>query len=252
MFPDLPDVHFAVFVAVGFTASFFDGTSGMGYGAACTSFLLGLGLSPAAASASVHCAETFTSAAAAFSHWKFGNVDEKLFRRLVLPGVLGGMLGVCVLTSVPGERIRPFMATYLALMGFLILRRAWRGISGRGLARAPVVPLGLAGGFLDAVGGGGWGATVTSTLVARGKEPRFAIGTAHAAEFFVTAAQAAAFVTFAGLTFWRVIAGLLIGGVLAAPLAAFLCKRIPERSMTALVGAVVMALSLRTLWQVFW
>jgi hypothetical protein len=164
----------------------------------------------------------------------------------VLPGVAGGVVGAYVLSELPGERLRPFVAAYLLAMGLYICWRALRRVERAALTRR-VVPLGLVGGFFDAIGGGGWGPIVTTHLVANGHEPRMAIGSVNLAEFFVTVAQAATFFVMLGIVHWPVIAGLVLGGVLAAPLAALVCRRLPARATMLLVGLLISVLSARTL-----
>ena len=237
-----------LFVAVGFAAQLIDGALGMAYGVSSTTFLLSIGISPAAASASVHAAEIFTTGVSGLSHLRFGNVDRGLFRRLLIPGVIGGASGAYLLTSIPGQIIKPFVSAYLLIMGFWILLRAFKEMRMTQAGRE-VIPLALFGGFFDAIGGGGWGPIVTTTLVARGVEPRLTIGSVNLAEFFVTVVESVVFVLTIGLSYWQIIAGLLIGGVLAAPLAAYVCKRIPARPLMILVGVLIIALSLRTMVQ---
>ena len=239
---------FLLFVAIGFAAQLVDGALGMAYGVTAMTVLLSLGIPPAPASASVHTAEVVTTGISGLSHWGFGNVDRYLFQRLVVPGMIGGAIGAYVLTAVPGEAVRPFVSAYLLAMGALILLKAMRPPAPprepRGLR-----PLGLLGGFLDAVGGGGWGPIVTSTLVGTGAAPRYAIGSVNAAEFFVTVVVAATFVVTIGVTHPRVVAGLLVGGALAAPLAAYVVRYLPTRPLMILVGTVVVLLSARGLVQ---
>lgn len=249
------DLGIFLYIAVGFAAQVVDGALGMAYGVTSTSFLLGLGapaITPAVASASVHVAEIFTTAASGLAHLRFGNVDKGLFRRLVIPGAIGGSLGAYVLTAVPGERIRPFVALYLMAMGALVLRRALRPgqRSAPSLAGRFLLPLGGIGGFCDAIGGGGWGPIVTSTLVARGSNPRSAIGSVNLAEFFVTLAESIAFVLTLGQSLaqmGQVILGLVLGGVVAAPVAAYICRRVPVRGLMGAVGALIILLSARTI-----
>jgi len=195
----------------------------------------------------VHTAEVFTTGVSGMSHWRLGNVDRELFRRLVVPGVCGGVLGAYVLTALPGETIKPFVAVYLLAIGVLMIVKALRRIPER-VVRTKLIRLGLAGGFLDAIGGGGWGPIVTGTLVARGNNPRLTIGSINLAEFFVTASQSAVFLALLGLVNWRISAGLMAGGVLAAPLAAVLCRRLPSRALMGLVGALIILLSARTIY----
>jgi uncharacterized membrane protein YfcA len=234
------------FVLVGFLAQLIDGTLGMAYGVSATSFLLVLGVPPAAASASVHAAEVFTTGISGLSHYGFGNVDRFLVRRLVIPGVIGAVLGAYVLVSIPTGVIKPVVAAYLLVMGLVIIVKSTRRVS-EWQVRTHLVPLGFLGGFLDALGGGGWGPIVVSTLVARGNNPRFTIGSVNFAEFFVTLAAAMTFVFTVGLGYWRPIAGLAVGGAAAAPLAAYVTKRAPTRKLMVVVGILIVLLSLRTL-----
>jgi len=245
---------FWLFLAVGFTAQLIDGALGMAYGVVSASMLLALGVPPANVSASVHASKVFTGAASAASHTLHKNVVRRLFIPLALAGVLGGVLGAYLLTAMEADKIKPYVVGYLALMGLVILWRAYRADPDRvpGPFRHPV-PLGVTGGFLDALGGGGWGPTVTSTLIGAGTEPRCAIGTSNTAEFFVAVAVSSAFL-YALLTGrWEdadqllrhawAVGGLIVGGVAAAPLAAWLTKRLPMRQMTWVVGAVVLGLA---------
>jgi len=241
-----------LFAAVGFAAQMIDGALGMAYGVSATTVLLGLGVPPAAASASVHAAEVFTTGASGAAHWRLGNVDRRLVLRLAVPGVVGGALGAYALSSVPGDAVRPYVSAYLLVMGALILWKALRRAPARAEPPRRVAPLGFFGGLLDAVGGGGWGPMVTSTLLGNGAKPRHVIGSVNAAEFFVTAATAATFLLTIGLDLWPVIAGLVAGGVLAAPFAAYATRHIPDRPLMILVGAVVVLLSLRGIVQWAW
>jgi uncharacterized membrane protein YfcA len=234
------------FAFIGFVAQSIDGALGMAYGVSCTSMLLAFGYSPAAASASVHMAEIVTSGVSGHFHWRLGNVDPVLFRNLVWPGMIGGAIGAYALTSIPAEVITPWIAVYLALMGVRILIKAWNGRP-PALSAQRVEALGFTGGLLDAMGGGGWGPIVTSTLVGRGHEPRMAIGSVNRAEFFVTVVQSATFVLTIGLSNWRVVLGLCAGGALAAPLAARVARRLQAKHLMIAVGVLIILLSLRTL-----
>jgi uncharacterized protein len=242
-----------LFIAIGFAAQVIDGALGMAYGATAATMLLSLGVTPSVASASVHAAEVFTSGASGAAHWRLGNVDRALLRRLAVGGVVGGVIGVFVVTALPGPIIRPFVSAYLFVMGSLIVWRALRPRMGEGRAAASssrpryLTPLGFVGGFLDTIGGGGWGAMVTSSLIGRGVIPRFAIGSANTAEFFVTAMVTVTFVATIGLELWPVIASLVAGGVLAAPFAALITRRLPDRPLMLMVGVVILLLSLRGL-----
>jgi uncharacterized protein len=235
-----------LFVAVGFAAQIVNGALGMAYGVISTSVLMSFGVTPAVASASVHAAEVFTTGASAFSHWRLGNTDKRLVARLAIPGAIGGILGAYVLTELPADLVRPFVHAYLAAIGGLLL---WKGLQQPIEAALPkhVSLLGLSGGFLDAIGGGGWGALVASTLAATGTRMRYAIGSTNAAEFVVTMTVSATFVFTIGLELWPMITGLIIGGVVAAPLAAYMTRLLPDRPLMILVGIVILALSLRGL-----
>jgi len=244
---------FLLFAVVGFLAQLVDGALGMAYGVISSTVLLSFGVPPATASASVHAAEVFTTAASAGSHAVHRNVNWKLFAPLALGGVTGGMLGAFVLTSIDGELIRPWIAGYLAVMGGLILWRAWRGVRPRPFPMAATGPLGLVAGFLDAIGGGGWGPTASSAMVGAGADTRLSIGTVNAAEFFVTAAISATFLAALLTGHWEqaegfahhawAVGGLIVGGLLAAPLAGWVVKTVPLRPLTWAVGVLVLALA---------
>jgi len=243
--------EFILFVAVGFAAQLVDGAIGMAYGLSGTTVMLSLGFPPATASASVHAAEVFTTGVSGLSHWRFGNVDWRFVRRLAVPGMLGGAAGAYLLTTLPGDAVAPFVSAYLLMMGAWILWKAFRD-DRRAAADGPprwIAPLGLGGGFLDAVGGGGWGPMVASTLLGHGTTPRVAIGSVNFAEFFVTATVSATFLGTIGLELWPIIVGLILGGALAAPLAAYAARTIPDRPLMILVGSVIVLLSIRGLVQ---
>jgi uncharacterized protein len=248
------DQEFWIFLGVGFLAQLVDGALGMAYGVVSSTVLLAFGVSPAMASASVHVAEVFTTAASGTSHALHKNVDWKLFRRLVLPGALGGIVGAYVLTEIDGNAIKPFITGYLAAIGVFILYKALHIEQPKpreiGMEAAP---LGLIGGFLDAVGGGGWGPVVTSSLVASGGAPRQTIGTVNTAEFVVTVAISATFIValFAGT--WEgakniaghawAVGGLIVGGVIAAPIAAWVVKIVPQKTLMIMVGALIVVVA---------
>ncbi len=230
------------YAGIGFLAQMVDGALGMAYGVISTSFLLGAGIPPAAASASVHAAEVVTTGLSGLSHAYFRNVDRKLFVRLAMAGVIGGAVGAYLLSSVPADAVRPFIAVYLGIMGIVILRRALLWGRRHEPKETPVAPLGFIGGLLDALGGG-WGPIVVSTLIGRGTAPRYSIGTVNAAEFFVTLATSITFIVTLGIQHWTVILGLLAGGAVAAPFAGFFSKRIPARPFTYAVGIAIVLLA---------
>ncbi|MBB5878301.1 MULTISPECIES: sulfite exporter TauE/SafE family protein [unclassified Xanthomonas] len=231
------------FVLVGLAAQLVDGALGMAFGLVSSSVLLSLGLPPAVVSASVHSAEVFTTGASGLSHLALGNVDKRLFLRLALPGMVGGVAGAYVLTQLPGELIRPFVYLYLlALAVLILLRAAGRALPRREVRRVPL--LGFVAGLLDASGGGGWGPVATSTLLAHGGQARTTIGTVNAAEFLVTLSISLTFLLTMGVQHLDIVLGLLVGGMLAAPLAALLVKRVRERWVLVSVGLLVLGISL--------
>lgn len=234
---------------VGLFAQVIDGALGMAYGITATTFLLSSGVSPAAATASVHLAEVFTTGFSAFSHWKFGNVNKALFKRLLIPGVIGAVLGAYVITSIDGSVIKPYIAGYLLLMGLYVLSKAFRKLKQRREPPKHVAGLALTGGFVDAVGGGGWGPVVTTSLIGSGHDPRQTIGSVNAAEFFLTMVGGAVFAILGGFTHWTVIAGLIVGGLFAAPFAAWLCSRLPARVLLIIVGVLISSLSTFNLYK---
>ena len=241
-----------IFIVVGFMAQMVDGAIGMAYGITSTSVLLSLGIPPSTASACVHAAETFTTGASGLAHWKFGNVDRRLLWSLAVPGVIGGVMGAYALTHIPGDALKPYISSYLLLLGlFIIYKAVHRKPSFVDVPPNNVAPLGLMGGFVDAIGGGGWGPIVTSTLLGQGATPRYAIGTVNLAEFFVTLAISATFLLTIGLELWPIISGLIIGGIIAAPFAALATKHLPAKALMIIVGCVIVGLSLRTLSKVF-
>ncbi len=240
-------LELALFTLAGFLAQLIDGTISMGYGVSATTLLLSFGVPPAAASASVHTAEVVATAFSAWNHWRFKNVIASFVKRLLIPGVIGSVAGAYVLTTIPGDVIKPFMAAYLILMGIVILAKAWRGSVHVG-SEKHIEVLGLAGGFCDSVGGGGWGPIVAGTLLARGNPPRTTIGSVAFAEFFVTVAASATLLVTVGVSSWMPIAGLALGGAIASPFAARLTGRIPARPLMVIVGIVVILLSIRTIF----
>jgi uncharacterized membrane protein YfcA len=242
---------FVLFVAIGFAAQMIDGAVGMAYGLSATSVLLSFGIAPATASASVHAAEVFTTGVSGISHWKFGNVRWPMVVRLAIPGMIGGAIGAYVLTELPIDTVKPIITGYLLLMGIWILWKAFTGNGTPSTRPTWVVPLGFGGGFLDAAGGGGWGPIVTSTLLGQGATPRYTIGSVNAAEFFVALVISITFIGTIGLDLWPIIAGLILGGAIAAPIAAYMAKTIPDKPLMLLVGAVIILLSIRGIVQLF-
>lgn len=243
------ELSILVFIVVGFFAQMIDGALGMAYGVSSNTFLLSVGVPPAAASASVHMAEVVTTAISGASHWKLGNLDWKLIKRLAIPGVLGAIVGAYLLTQAPGDILKPIISGYLLIMGVVILVKALRNNHQERKVTSHISILGVIGGFFDAIGGGGWGPIVTTTLVARGNNPRQTIGSVNFSEFFVTFSQSVVFVfTLALGDYWQIILGLLIGGAIAAPLAAFMTKKLPIKALMIAVGILIILLSIRTIY----
>jgi len=234
--------EFYWFIVIGLFAQLVDGALGMAFGLISSSVLLSMGLPPAAVSASVHAAEVVTTGVSGASHAYFRNIDKRLFWQLTLSGVVGGIIGAYALTRLPGEALRPFVYLYLLVLAVLILlRAAGRLVPKREIRRVPV--LGFFAGLLDASGGGGWGPLATSTLLASGGQARTTIGTVNAAEFVVTLAVSITFLLTIGLQHLEIVLGLLIGGALAAPLAAWLVRHVRERVVLIAVGLLVLCIS---------
>jgi len=255
-------VSLLVFLIIGFFAQFIDGTVGMGYGAFSASLLIGMGIMPALASASIHTAEIFTTLFSGISHLRFGNVKKDWLLRLIIPGAVGGGLGAWFLASLPGSTMKPFVAGFLLIMGMLMLyrfippkraaptSRLSKALSDPKNSSKKIPALGFIAAFFDAVGGGGWGPIATPGLIlTEDEEPRKVVGTVNMAEFFITIVIATTFFFTLGTEEynWGTIGMLLIGGVIAAPLAAYLCKKLPTRALGILVGIALVGFNLRTL-----
>lgn len=241
------DTKFFIWLAAGFFAQLIDGALGMAYGISSTTFLLTTGVSPAVASASVHLAEIFTTAVSGISHWRFGNVDKELFKKLAIPGIIGALIGATLVSYFDGNALKPFISFYLLIMGMVVLVK---GIKNKIVEKKSInIPfLGLIGGFADSSGGGGWGPIVTTTLLSRGNAPRTTIGTVNAAEFLVAVAASGVFTLFIGITGWSIIIGLILGGVLAAPLGAWMAKIVSQRFLLITVGFVIILLSAKNIF----
>ena len=249
---DFSSVGFAdilPFILVGFVAQMIDGALGMAFGVISNTLLISMGIPPAAASGIVHTIKNFTGAVSAVSHIYYRNVDWRLFWRLLIPGLIGGVLGAYALIELPERWAKPLVLSYLAAIGLFLL---WRGLTRRHKERQPriVEPVGFAGGFLDAAGGGGWGPIVTSNLIVQGGTPRMAVGTVNTAEVFLALAITLTFVSAIGFSGLGPPAlGLLIGGVAAAPFGGFVAARVSARWMLPLVGVVLSVTSLYGLWR---
>jgi uncharacterized protein len=234
--------EFLLFVLIGLCAQLVDGALGMAYGLLTSSILLSLGFPPVTVSASVHAAEVATTGVSGIAHIYHGNVDKKLLLKLAIPGAIGGAAGAYFLSSIPGDIIKPFILAYLILLGCYLLYKA----TGHTLiAKEPkrVSIVGFIAGLLDAIGGGGWGPISTSTLIAQGSDVRKSIGSVNAAEFLVTLVISISFFFSVGIQHWNIVLGLLVGGVIAAPVAAMLVKKLPAKAMMFAVAGVVLSIS---------
>ncbi len=238
-----------IFIAIGFFAQLVDGALGMAFGVLATSSLLAFGVPPATASAMTHATEIFTTAASGASHVWHRNVDWRLVARLAPAGMNGGAIGAYILASVDAEFIRPIVSIYLSGIGLFIIFRAFRPLWPREV-RDWIVPfVGTGGGLLDAMGGGGWGPVVTGSLVGRVHNPRRVIGSTNLTEFLVTTVISVTFIVSLGWSELSSAIGLIIGGVLAAPLGGYMVSRIPTRPMMIAVGIVIIASTLpRLIW----
>jgi uncharacterized membrane protein YfcA len=248
-----------VLVVVGFVAQLIDGALGMAYGTTSTTLALAAGLAPATASATVHMAELGTTLVSGISHRRFGNIDWRTVKRIGIPGAAGAFVGAVVLSSISGELAKPWMAAVLLVLGIYILSRFTLGrpprASGRPYVRGRyLAPLGLGAGFVDATGGGGWGPACTPTLLATGKmEPRKVIGSVDTSEFLVALAASIGFLLALGSQgiAWSFLAALFAGGIVAAPLAAWLVRFITARLLGAAVGGMIILTNSRTLLDAF-
>lgn len=237
----------------GFFAEIVAGSMGMGYGVICTTILLILNVSPPVISASIHSAESFTSAAGTMSHWQLGNINKKLVKSLAIPAIVGAVLGALLLTYV-GERYakmtKPFLAFYTMYLGIKILQNAFKKKTEDQKNKAiNIKALGFVGGFIDSFGGGGWGPLVTGTFIKNGHTPRYVVGSSTFAKFILTVASAITFMFTIGIHHWNIVAGLLIGGIITAPFSAMLTAKLPTRKMFIAVGIVVIFCSLITLFR---
>lgn len=247
------DKNFHWLMLAGFLAQLVDGALGMGYGVTSATVLLSAGVSPAAISGAVHTAEVFSSAASGYSHYKFGNVNKKLFKALVIPGVIGAILGAVLLTWLGNKDaiwLRALLACYTLFLGVKFLINAFREQRQQKKFKHYSALAG-AGGFLDSFGGGGWGPLVTTTLINKGRSPKYVIGSVSLTEFFVTLASAFTFFTLLGVTHWQVIVALMLGGFVAAPIAAKLAGKMPKKTAFFCLGILVIIWSLRILVKVF-
>ncbi|NOT15079.1 MAG: sulfite exporter TauE/SafE family protein [Methylotenera sp.] len=239
-------------VAVGLIAQVIDGALGMAYGVTSSSFLLAVGASPAMASGATHLAEVFTTGVSGVTHLKMGNVNKKLFFSLLIPGIIGALIGTYILGHIDGKVLKPYISAYLLLMGLYVLSKAFRHIKTRHeISTAKVAPLALFGSFMDTTGGGGWGPIVTTSLVGSGHDPRTTIGSVNFAEFFLTVTVATALFSILDHSVWIIVAGLVVGGLFAAPFAAYITKHLKTKTLLILVGSLISIISTFNLYKTF-
>ena len=245
-----------IFAFIGFLAQLIDGSLGMAYGVTSTSLLLAFSISPAIASASVHLSEVVTTAASGVSHIKFGNVDKKMVYRLIIPGAIGAFLGATFLSNIPGHLVKPYVSLFLLLLGvyvmtrFLFVFKANEERKETPLSVKQAVPLGLIAGFFDATGGGGWGPIATPVLLSKkGMTARKVIGTVDTSEFAIAISATLGFFISLGWESvnWTWVFALMIGGVIAAPIAAWLVRIVPAHLMGVLVGGFIILTNSKTL-----
>lgn len=252
-----PPLELYLFFIVGFSAQLIDGALGMGFGMVSTATMLGFGINPTTISSSVHTAEVFSSAASGISHHQNGNISKKLFLSLLIPGVTGSIIGamlLVVLSDINSDSIRLIIATYTMLLGLrLIYLFARRRQKPHLISKTSpkIKPLALMGGFLDSFGGGGWGPIVTTSLVNRGHEPRYVIGSVNSAEFFIALASSVTFFIAIGISHWGIVLALVCGGVCAAPIAAKLTNKMKADRLLLMVGLLVITWSLYTILRIF-
>lgn len=244
------DGNFMVMLLAGFMAQLVDGALGMGYGLTSATILLSSGASLPAISGSIHTAEVFASGASGYSHYKFGNVNKKLFKALVIPGVIGAVAGAVLLSTygdIYSSWLKPMLACYTLFLGIKMITNVFRKQKKKNFKRHGL--LAGTGGFLDSVGGGGWGPIVTTTLISTGRNPKYVIGSVSLTEFFVTLASAFSFFLMMGVTHWKVIIALIVGSSIAAPFAAKLAGRLPRKTSFILLGTLVIIWSGKILIQ---
>ena len=245
-----------VLALIGLAAQLVDGSLGMAYGVTSTSLLLMFGIAPAVASASVHMAEVVTTAASGVSHIRFGNVDKSVVYKLIIPGSIGAFLGACFLGSIPGNIIKPYVSIFLLMLGVYVLYRFMfkfnpaSKLANKELGKKQLIPLGFIAGFFDATGGGGWGPIATPVLLTSSKmEPRKVIGSVDTSEFAIAVSSTLGFLLTLGWTQINIqwVIALMIGGIIAAPIAAWLVKIIPTNLLGTLVGGIIIITNIRTL-----
>ncbi|GBL34208.1 MAG: sulfite exporter TauE/SafE family protein [Candidatus Fonsibacter ubiquis] len=236
----------------GAVAALIDGSLGMAYGVTGTAFLLGYGISPVKAVAYIHIAEIFVSGSSGLNHWKIGNIDTKLFKKLLIPGIIGAILGALIIAKVKIPYLSIVISIYLLFMGIFLIAKAYSKIKLQFKQKnSVVIPLAVTGGFVDGAGGGGWGPVVTTSLLGGKMEPKKVIGTVNASEFFINLASAVSLLFLVKVTDWEALAGLIIGGFLVAPYAARVTSKMSVKMILTFVGVLITVISLRKIFNFF-
>jgi len=242
---------FYYFLGAGFLFALIDGAIGMSYGVTTTSFSLTMGIPPAAASMGVHLSEIMSNGIAGWMHYRMGNINWKLFKMLLIPGIIGAVSGAYILSSLEhySQYTKPFVSLYTLILGMVILSKAFNLKRKRTTEKIKRIPLlGLGGGFIDAVGGGGWGSIVLSTLIAGGRNPRFSLGTVKLSRFFIALMSSLTFITMLNGNHWEAVAGLVIGSALASPIAAKISNQISTKAIMVSVGVIVILISIKSIF----
>jgi uncharacterized membrane protein YfcA len=248
--------EFLIFVLIGFVAQMIDGALGMAYGASSNTMLITAGVPSDVAIQSIKISEVFTTAASGISHWKMGNVNKKLFKNLIVPGVLGAIAGSLLLVYIESletfskQFLKPLISVYILFLGVYLIFKAIIGVKKKKKTKQLRV-LAATGGFFDAVGGGGWGPIVTSTLLSRGRNPKYTIGSVNLAEFFIAFAGAVTLTWAIGLHGWRVVTGLIVGGIIAAPFGAIIAQKVKTKPLMILVGSLIIIVNLWNIYKAY-
>lgn len=237
---DLNDKQILWFILAGFIAQLIDGALGIAYGVSCSTLLMNFGVPPKISTAAVHTAEIFTTGASGLSHLCMNNVDVKLLIRLVIPGIIGSILGAYLIANIfNGEKIKPYISAYLFILGLIILYKSFHYQSKKKVKLKNIEILAIFGGFFDAIGGGGWGPIVTSNIIKQGKSPQKTIGTVNTTEFFISFTSTGIFLFFIGINLWKIIVGLAIGGTLAAPIGAYIIRFITPKFLMFIISITI-------------
>jgi siroheme synthase-like protein len=241
---------FYYFLGAGFVFALIDGAIGMSYGVTSTTFSLSMGIPPASASMGVHLSEIMSNGIAGWMHYRMGNINWKMFKLLLIPGIIGAVAGAYILSSLEhySQYTKPFVSLYTFILGIVIFSKALKTGKKRTSAKIKRIPLlGLGGGFIDAVGGGGWGSIVLSTLIAGGRHPRFSLGTVKLSRFFIALMSSLTFITMLSGAHWEAVSGLVIGSALASPIAAKISNKISAKAIMMSVAVIVILISLRSI-----